>query len=430
MKKTKRELNMFLSFDYEGLEKHLEEMAQKGWRLTKKSTPRILHYERIEPRKLHAAVVCLRSISEFTPLPDRKQDELIAYCKEAGWDFAAAYAQVHIFYSEQEHPVFPETDEAIRLKAVHRSMRNEFLAWGFIVFAGSWLIWDGIKACLDMPTRWALNLQWLVFLLWGLLITDAFSRFIMYFYWYLRSWYHVKHGKQCRKFAARAWRIFEYTILGIAVAASASVFLFDRNQGWVRGKSGIWIIVYLSLYALILYLVIGGSRKLRKAGVPGWINLAGTILIAVLAVSVLQYILVTKIERPKQNADGMPLRVEHISKETDETYYEHWDENTSFAAYAGTGWQRDETGDQVLYYVIMDVKYKPIYDLCLKRWLKAGEWTRIDETVWGVDAAYEQNLTKRGAYLVEDGLKLLYLVYERPLSNDELAAAVQCCLRK
>lgn len=428
MRKTKRELNLFLSFDYEGLETHLEKMAQKGWRLTAKSTPRILHYERIEPAKLHAAVVCLKSVSEFTPLPNRKQEEMIAYCENAGWSFAASYAQVHIFYSDQENPVFPETDEAIRLKAIHQSMWREFLAWAFILFAGGWMIWDEINACIDMPTRWAVDLQWLVFLLWIILMTDMFSRFVVYFYWYLCSRYAVKHGRRCRRFATRLWKCWDGGLAAIGITAAMFVFVFDQNPVRANERIAVWLLGYILLYSLIMYLAIRVSKSFRKSGIPGWINLAGTILIAVAAVYVLQYISVTRIEMPEQKSDGMPLRIEHIGADADRASYESWKEEESFAAYAGTGWQRDASGEQLLYYVIMDVKYKPIYELCFDRWFRAGEWIQTDDAIWNADFVYEQEESERTLYFVGTGSKLLYLVYERVLTDREIMTVAERCL--
>ena len=56
MKDRKYELNRFSIYDTAAVQRHLEEMAAKGW-MIRKLGMYLCQYERIEPRKLHFAVV-------------------------------------------------------------------------------------------------------------------------------------------------------------------------------------------------------------------------------------------------------------------------------------------------------------------------------------------------------------------------------------
>ena len=72
MKEIKRRLMPFTFYDRTGLEKDLEEQAEKGWLLEKCSATGWL-YRRIEPAKIHFSVVYFPAVDIFDPRPSDKQ---------------------------------------------------------------------------------------------------------------------------------------------------------------------------------------------------------------------------------------------------------------------------------------------------------------------------------------------------------------------
>ena len=74
MRDVKYRLETFTLYDYRGVERHLEAMEAKGWRLEK--TGNLWKYRRTEPKKVHYAVTYVPEASEFNPAPTAGQENL------------------------------------------------------------------------------------------------------------------------------------------------------------------------------------------------------------------------------------------------------------------------------------------------------------------------------------------------------------------
>ena len=135
MSKRKREVGSYLLFDYRGVEAHLTKMAARGWRLEKVGTY-FWTYRRAEPARVTYAVTYLPDASQFDPDPSEQQASLAELCAAAGWEKAADWGQMQIFVNERPDPVPLETDEAVRLEVIRRSMKKSFQPWG-IAAAGA-----------------------------------------------------------------------------------------------------------------------------------------------------------------------------------------------------------------------------------------------------------------------------------------------------
>lgn len=120
-------------YDRTGISRHLEKMAARGWMLDHIGSG-VWHYRRTEPKKLRFSVVYFPAASQFDPEPTEELATFRDYCAAAGWQLAADTAQMQIFYNEQEDPVPIETDPAVELKNLRRSLRRSFLpAYGFLL---------------------------------------------------------------------------------------------------------------------------------------------------------------------------------------------------------------------------------------------------------------------------------------------------------
>lgn len=134
MKELKRRLETFSFYDHTGIEKHLEDMAEKGWLLSK--TNRFFWvYRRIEPKKLHFAVTYYPKASEFDPEPLEGQMIYRDYSERSGWNFVCQSAQMQIFYNEEDEPTPMETDPVVEVQTIHKAAKKNFLPSYFILLA-------------------------------------------------------------------------------------------------------------------------------------------------------------------------------------------------------------------------------------------------------------------------------------------------------
>ena len=74
MGNSKYRLEPFLYYDGEGIVRHLEKMAARGWRL-EKAGPFFWRYRRAESARVRYAVTYFPKASDFNPYPPPSQEE-------------------------------------------------------------------------------------------------------------------------------------------------------------------------------------------------------------------------------------------------------------------------------------------------------------------------------------------------------------------
>ena len=126
MKNTKRQLNFFSFYDFPTIEKHLSEMALKGWML-KSAEGAVWKYERTEPKQLHFAVTYFPKATALDPEPSDELKMLWDFCEHTGWKLAVQAAQIQIFYNESENPRPIETDPVAQIENIHRAAKKSIL---------------------------------------------------------------------------------------------------------------------------------------------------------------------------------------------------------------------------------------------------------------------------------------------------------------
>ena len=115
-KKVRLELHVFL--DRDGLCRHLEKMAQKGW-LVEKIGSLMWTYRRISPQKLKFALYYSPTADEENAEALEKQNAFYEMCRHDGWEFACADWGMQIFYNQRPDPVPLETEPALELDRIH-----------------------------------------------------------------------------------------------------------------------------------------------------------------------------------------------------------------------------------------------------------------------------------------------------------------------
>ena len=119
-------LESFTFYDTDSIAAHLSQMAEEGWALS--SVGRYFwKYTAITPEKRTYGITFFPDVSAFDTEPSEAQEDFIAYCEEAGWNYVTQWQQMQIFYTTKEHTIPLETDETLRLETTHRAMRKNYL---------------------------------------------------------------------------------------------------------------------------------------------------------------------------------------------------------------------------------------------------------------------------------------------------------------
>ena len=110
--KRKYELSFYAPFQYEDIQSHLEEMAERGWEL-EKASHRLFVYQAAEPGPVRYALAYRPEVGWMDQLPTQGQEIYADYCQDAGWELVdtwARYPQIQIYRSRMRYPVPLETD--------------------------------------------------------------------------------------------------------------------------------------------------------------------------------------------------------------------------------------------------------------------------------------------------------------------------------
>lgn len=152
MGKRKRRIEGFAFYDHRGICNHLEQMAEKGWKIRQIGV--FWEYEAIEPRKMHFAVSCCAGEDGYFK---GDKGEILHLEK---WRLVCRSGEMAIFCCEEEEaPPFGSMAKE-ELEAVHTIMKKEIChpgCWflrrfyyrnGFFfqrcagIWSDSWQIWE------------------------------------------------------------------------------------------------------------------------------------------------------------------------------------------------------------------------------------------------------------------------------------------------
>lgn len=260
---TKRQLIWYQVDDTEAIARHLEKMAAKGWLL--ESVDNWWYaYRRAEPVQVKYTATFFPDASVFDPGPTEGQETYADYCLAAGWELAAAYGPVQYFRSTRPDPAPIETDEAVKLAAVRRTMRKTFVLSYVLLL---------VLPLINLPRmlrqiKWGpmsffssnLSLGTLLLMAATALYSGGFL--LDYLVWVLRSKYSVAHGGTCVRphTRARLWA-------GLAMLAICAVVVLGYlTESSLTGMRSVFLI-FLVIYGGLMLLSRWVLRRLKSRGV-------------------------------------------------------------------------------------------------------------------------------------------------------------------
>lgn len=426
-------------FDYAGVERHLAKMAAKGWRL--ESTANWMWtYRRAEPAQVTYAVTYVPEASDWNPEPTRSEQDLDEYCAAAGWQKVCQWGKAQIYCTEQADPLPIETDEAMRLEIIRKSMRKGVLPSYYLllaVFALNIRIQWGNFQLDPIGFLSGNGLALMAMILWGILI-DLWG-LLYYFRWSRKSEKSVRAGGGCVR--PEGYR----TVERACWAGLALIFLWML---WGQGRGHVtFMLLYLAGVFAVMFILLKIRGILKNRGVSKTANWAVFLVLDVVLVCALLGGMVWGVLRldffSRQGDevytddrgmewdiyhDALPLRAEDfVAVDAAAVYSLEAEAQASFLLELDTYTQRSfhfnrDLNAPELKYDVLRVKADFLYDYCLEQ--RIGRDTGLDLARY--DRAYaEDDPAPWGA----DRAYRLYDTQSRELLNSWLLCRENCIVR-
>lgn len=429
-RETKWELSLFQANDMDAIAEHFEKMEAKGWRLEAIGSWGY-RYRRVEPGRVRYAAACFPDASVYDPAPTEGQETYMEYCRAAGWEPAGAFGPMQYFRAVRPDPVPVETDEAVKLTAVRRTMRKTLLpSCGLgILLAVMYLVMQTGSFRMDPLEYFSRDLYLSLLLLLGGLFLYCAGLLADYLVWVLRSRRAVGGGGACVK---PCTRLRMAASVGLMALTAVCLGLMCRDM--IGRGMGVTLAVYLIFYALLI-LTAGRVLKWikRRSGSRGEVRGkyfayavgAGVLAAVVLTVSALalgggrrEPAEVYVKEYPGGEAikwniyrDPLPVTLEELGypvAEEDHCTYEA-EVHRSFLASHGAYRQRAMAyGSELpeMGYTVTVMGWDWLREICWERFLEKMDdpdiWPlrEVDPAPWGAREAYRR-----------DDLAIYYLLF-------------------
>lgn len=258
----KRQLSWYQVDDTGAIARHLERMAGKGW-LLEKVDNWFFTYRRAQPARVQYTVTFFPDASVFDPGLTQGQETYADYCRAAGWELAAAYGPIQYFRSVRSDPTPIETDEAVKLSAIRRTMRKtSVLSYALLlVLPVVYLPLFSIQLR-DPMEFFSSTSQLAQLLLMAGIAVFSIGILLDYLVWVLRSRRAVARGGAC----ARPHTRFRLGLTAMMLALCAvvlAVFLLDPPLSGIQPA----LLAFLVLYVGVMLLGRWILRHLKKRGV-------------------------------------------------------------------------------------------------------------------------------------------------------------------
>ena len=375
MKTKKRRVEYFSFYNHTGIERHLTEMAKKGW-LIESITNFCWTYRKIEPKDIHFCVTYYPRASDFDPEPSEDQQTFHDFCAHTGWQFACTWFQMQVFYTEKESPIPLETDPIMEVDTLHRACKKNFLPSYFIYLAlgilmGGYTIvrifYDPVGLLSD-STNIATGFSCI------LLVLLSLVELYTYFRWHKLA---VKAAQDGMFIDTPSTKTFQLSILALLLLMLALWFINlyaedDPLRFWVS------FISLVNMYSIML-IVSGIKQGLKKAkasrGLNKFITFSACIILPIITSAAINGIGISAIlnNQNAQNSveqDTTPLSIADFLEINEENYVQTDSRKQTFllgqqTVHTYPHWDVDDFHElPELRYTVTTVKLPALYDWC------------------------------------------------------------------
>lgn len=413
--KHRYELPLFSFYDHTGVVRHLEQMARRGWRLDKLGGI-LWRYQPMEPRRLQYALVYFPEVSGFEPNKPEGHSRMEELCAGTGWTLAATAGKYQVYYNEDPDAVPLETDPGTQVAVIHRTMKRNFIP-SYLILAVTAVL-QLVMQITDLNKDYGVwysgkayyfsGFAWMMLPAWSVLLVVYLLELGRYFHWYRKAKARAGEGLYTPSPHSR-W-----------VQLLAILLLFLLVLSWTTtGQMIGFVFAILGAVLLAVVLAVGASKLLKAAGASAKINQLVTIGVAcVLSLGFVMGVANLTIQSRNSRTEidpVLPLRLEDLGYAADRhtlrsdirqspllqwTEYHQWPDLHQ----AGSVHPR-------LDYLIVDVKFQPLWDLCLRDYLKKGART-VDAAPWGAQQVWQMETEFRAEYLLCWDDRIVYVELE------------------
>lgn len=361
MKDRKYEFPDYAPYDYHYIQRHLTEMAEKGWRLEKISSFGLWRYRRAEPAKVRYEVTYAPSASAYNSRPTAQEEALTDICAEAGWVKAASVAQLHIYCNEDPDATPLETDELSRIRTLRKAMNRHFIPQ-YLMLAALFLVqcfmqWSNVR-------RWpvtTLSSPLMVgnLLMLSLVVLVHLTIIAGYLHWSHRAERAAEEGTEVPE--SVFYRRFRIVLWFVLVVYLALILL--TAELWITGTT--------LAAAAVMFAVTGFTLECcKEMGAPRWANVlipfVVTMVVLMLATPLIFGFLDTVSLEEQDYPEELPLMLTDLTGGAEEDLVTvTYEQSGSLAASRVRAWQ--ETTDQdgpSIHYTILDTDVGFIYEMC------------------------------------------------------------------
>lgn len=461
MKATKRRFEQFLFYDYTGIETHLARMAAKGWQLHK-ITRLYWEYRRTKPQKLTYTVTYFSEASDFNPYPTENQQTFHEYCKDSGWNFLAEWAQMQIFCTERENPMPIETEESVKLKAIHKAMKKNFLPSSVLILLLSLfqVFFQLHMITSDPVSQLSTGSSLLLAVVWSVLIIQTLFSLIGYIVWYRKSTKAVDAGGSCVESKSGNKKIYKFLWVFTGIIIVMVVLLMSTQRfGWA-GILGIVNVTVLFVLVLTIKNALKRAEASRKVNFT--VTLVSCIILAFVLTGAMTWGIVRGINagwfgnEPDETYtttqangstftwdiyhDPLPLKVEDLQDVDYDHYSYKWTESESFLLAQYVARQDSFPDGQLapeLNYAIVDVKLHGLFDTCLNDYLEMYNYhwredrkryfRQTDDSAWQADVVYQLYIQDeaKDEYVLCWGNRIVHVNFDEIPTAEQIAITVE-----
>ena len=442
MRQTKRVMTQFCFYDRTGIEKMLEKQAAKGWML--ESIGQLSwNYRRTEPKQVHFAVTYFPNASMFDPYPTVGEELYQEFVSHSGWRFVASNAQLQIFCSEAENPVPIETDPMVELQNIHKAVKKSYLPGYYLMIAAATmnLILMGWRLYENFTGTLANNANLFTILCWTVLFGMELTEILSYYLWRRKA---LRAAETDGSFVETRNR---NNVMWLILVVLGAGLIFTLTS--VTPEAAYVAVAMLVAMFFAMALVLLFTQWMKKTGFSREDNRAYTIMatvfISLALTGVVTWVVAGIFDRHQEDihvrdtyeingitftryGDDVPLTVAELTGEDTVNYSTYKTFNSSILIdQLGANQHPDFLSGQgeSLRYVVIEVKFAPLFDACLREYLTMAhdqqvtdifgntycrEFQPIDPTGWGADRAWQ-------LYDREEALTEYLLVYGNRIVN-------------
>lgn len=255
--KTKfiRKLFLVSAYDMRAIEEYLEGMARAGLMFAKRRGM-FFYFEKCEPKKVRFFVDVFAKASIFDTRPDPKTEEYIEYCRASGWKHLHTDGKLQFFCAESENAVQIQTDDALRLKLIHKNtLATNGVTWILLPVMFVMILVQSLLLNQLIPLGNSLVTQ-------GLIAIVSLMEIVRYAVCYTRNKRRVKNNEDLFFYSEKNVRWFH--LLSILLVLLIFAFLLVSSLN-LEMQMAVLIFVGLIILAIAIALFNKMDRSFSRA---------------------------------------------------------------------------------------------------------------------------------------------------------------------